>query len=135
MRRLLPTSIRQFSAKGNLKRNLIPGSTFVFARNGLLNDPNKGLFINHQAYDIAVNLGDPADDTGLCQHFHTFFEAFDKFLLITLPFDLRADQKKVKHYDNQQREQHAHQACATAGGGLKENKLQHGEVVKHLTIK
>ena len=99
-------------------------SRLVFALNGGFDYADKGLFIDHQSHDRAVNFGDFTDDTRVGHDFEPFPQCLLKFLRFLLPLDLRTDQKKVKNDQDKKREQHAEKRTAAAGlRCLQENEL------------
>ena len=99
-------------------------SRLVFALNGGFYHADKGLFVDHQAHDRAVNFGDFSDDARIGHDFEPLPQCLLKFLRFLLPLDLRADQKKVKNDQDKEREQHAEKRTAAARlRCLKENEL------------
>lgn len=99
-------------------------SRLVFALNGGFYHTNKGLFVDHQSHNGTVNFGDFADDARIGHDFEALPQCLLKLLRFLLPLDLRADQKKVKNDQDQEREQHAEERAAAAGlRCLQENEL------------
>lgn len=90
----------------------------IFSLNRGFYHANEGFFVYHQAYYGAINLRDAADNAGIGDYFHAFFQTFNEFLLLFLAFYLRPDEEEVKHDDDEKGEQHSDQSAAAGVVGL-----------------